>query len=77
MTSLDMALTFVRGLGRLSASAPRLTPILSFPDLLEIETALPEIKTALLKIEIALPEIEILSYGVENSYQPNDGLVEV
>ena len=43
----------------------------------EIKTALPEIKTALLEVETALPEIDILSYKVENNYQPNKGLVEV
>ena len=45
--------------------------------LLEIKTALPKIKTALLEIETALPEIEILSYKVENNYQPNEGLRRV
>ena len=62
MASLCMALTLIRGLGQLSALAPRLAPILLFSDLLEIKIALPEIKTALLEIENALPETEILSY---------------
>ena len=45
-----MVLTLVRGLVQLSALAPRLAPILLFSDLLEIETALPEIETDLLEI---------------------------
>ena len=39
----------------------------------EIETALPEIKTALLEIETALPESRFCR--VENNYQPNEGLI--
>ena len=65
MVFLGMALTLVRGFGQLS----RLAPTLILSDLLEIETALPEIKAALLEIEAtvpaiepALPEIEILTY---------------
>ena len=58
-----------------SALAPRLAPILLFSDLLEIESALPKIKTAQLEIEIALLEIEILSNKVANNYQPDEGLI--
>ena len=54
MTSLGMGWS----LWQLSALAPRLAPILLFSDLLEIESALPKIKTAQLEIEIALLEIE-------------------
>ena len=73
MTSLGIG----RSLWQLSALAPRLAPILLFSDLLEIESALPKIKTAQLEIEIALLEIEILSNKVANNYQPDEGLVEV
>ena len=56
MTSLGMAFTLVRGLGagRLSVFQLRLEPLLLFSDLLEIETALSEMKTEKKNIEIAL-----------------------
>ena len=40
----------------------------------KIKTALPDIKTVLPEIETALPEIET-ALPVENSYDPNEGLV--
>ena len=58
MSSLNIALTLVRGPGRLSALATCLAPLLLFSALPQIQTALPEIETALPEIEIALPEIE-------------------
>ena len=58
MASLSMTLALVRGLGQLSALTLRLAPLLSFSDLLEIETTVPEIETALPEIETELPEIE-------------------
>ena len=61
MAPLGMALTVVRGLGQLSALAPRLASIILFSDILEIETALPKNKTALPEIKTALLEIEIVS----------------
>ena len=57
MSSLDIALTFVRGPGRLST----FVPFLLFSDMPEIATALPEIKTTLPEIETDLLEIELLS----------------
>ena len=57
MASLSMTLTLVRGLGQLSALTLRLAPLLSFSDLLEIETVLPEIETAL-ENETTLPEFK-------------------
>ena len=48
MSSLDIALTFVRGPGRLST----FVPFLLFSDMPEITTALPEIETDLLEIEL-------------------------
>ena len=54
---LGIALTLARGLGccRLQRCAQRQ---FLFSDLLEIETALPEIKTTLTEIKTALPEME-------------------
>ena len=80
MVFLGMALSLVRGFVQLSALAPRLAPTLILSDLLEIETALPEIKAALLEIEAtvpALPEIEILSYKVPREHQMKDHLVTI
>ena len=54
MASLGMALALVRDTGQLSTLAPRLAPLLSFSDLLEIETALSEIQTDLPVNETAL-----------------------
>ena len=51
MSSLDIALTLVRGPGRLSALAPRSAQLL-------LVFNLPQIETALLQIETALPQIE-------------------
>ena len=61
MTSLGVALTLVRVPRQLLALAPRLAPLLIISDLLEIETD--------------LPEIEILSYELDNKYQPHEGLI--
>ena len=83
---LGMTLTMVRGPGHQLALAPRLATLI-ISDLLEIETALPEIATALPEIETDLPEVEtdlpeietdlpeveILSYELENKYQPHEG----
>ena len=61
MTSLGVALTLVRVPRQLLALAPRLAPLFIISDLLEIETD--------------LPEIEILSYDIDNKYQPHEGLI--
>ena len=50
---LGIVLTLVRGPCQLSADAPRNAPLFSFSDLLEIETGLPEIKTALMKLRFS------------------------
>ena len=55
------ALTLVRIARQLSALSPILAPLLSFFNLQEIKTA--------------MTEIEILSYELENKYQPNEGLI--
>ena len=65
--TLDIALTLAQGPGQLS-------PLEIETAQPKIETALPEIETALSEIETALPEIEILSFELENKYQPNEGL---
>ena len=82
MPFLVIALTLVRGPSWLSALAPRLAPLLFFfrpatieTALLQIENALPQMETALPQIETALPQIEILSFELENKYQPNEGLI--
>ena len=87
MSSLDIALTLVRGPGWLSAETPHLAPLLLIlrpatnidcqaeikNALPEIETDLPEIETVLPEIETNLPETEILSFELENKYQPKEG----
>ena len=58
MSSLDIALTLVRGPGWLSALAPRLAPLLFSGLNSKNETALPEIQTDLPEIKTDHPEIE-------------------
>ena len=72
-----MALTLVWGLGhQLSVLAPRLAPISSFSDLLEIETALLEIETTLTEIETILTKIETAMHEAETEIEIVPGAYE-